>query len=386
MKIGIVLDNKVNKWALQRFEPLSDRLDITIFVGEKNDYDVNSIELKKRFLTHREEISLALMDPVTAYRRTIGAPYKKMDYYYHSLKKHLAGFDLIFSCDITRSAYTLSSLKDELGFKILLSWWENIPYKAVLNDKANFHKKLVMQKVDKFLPFTHMGKKILLTENVPEDRIEVISPGVDLDRFTPGDKPLDLLAENNLDPDTFAILYVGKLTSWKGVHNLVYSAGILKSMGVTDFVFLIAGRGAQKEALLKLIEETGTEANFRFLNFISYDKMHLVYRMADILTLPSYPTMEWQEQFGMVLAESMASGKPVISTLSGSIPEVVGEAGILIPPGDSYGLAENILRLKRDRTLRDRLSLLSLERARSTYDTKKVSMKLESLLLDEFQG
>lgn len=89
VKIGIVLDNKVNKWALQRFEPLADKYDITVFVGQRNDYDVSSIVLKKVFLSHSQEFGLALRNPLEAYKRILHAPYKRTYFYYFSLQKYL---------------------------------------------------------------------------------------------------------------------------------------------------------------------------------------------------------------------------------------------------------------------------------------------------------
>ena len=380
MKLGIVLDNKINKWAIQRFEPLRDKADITVFIGEKNDYDVSSIDLSKKNLTHTEEAILAIKEPATAYRRIIMAPYKKMDFYYFSLKKYLKGFDVVYSCDITRSAYTLASLKDELGFKFILSWWENIPFRAVFDEKTSFHKKLVMDKVDLFLPFTNRAKEVLKLEGVPEEKIEVIYPGVDRERFKPGKKTEPFLNKYNIPANTFVVLYTGKLVSWKGVHNLIYAASILKKKGIDNFVFAIAGRGAQKENMIKLIKEADVEENFRFLDFVSYDEMPQVYRMADIFVLPSYPTMTWQEQFGMVLIEALASGKPVISTMSGGIPEVLGDAGILIPSGDYFQLAENILRLMKDDNLRDALGKKALKIAEELYDAKKNGMQFKGIL------
>ena len=380
MKLGIVLDNKINKWAIQRFEPLRDKADITVFIGEKNDYDVSSIDLSKKNLTHTEEAILAIKEPATAYRRIIMAPYKKMDFYYFSLKKYLKGFDVVYSCDITRSAYTLASLKDELGFKFILSWWENIPFRAVFDEKTSFHKKLVMDKVDLFLPFTNRAKEVLKLEGVPEEKIEVIYPGVDRERFKPGKKTEPFLNKYNIPANTFIVLYTGKLVSWKGVHNLIYAASILKKKGIDNFVFAIAGRGAQKENMIKLIKEADVEENFRFLDFVSYDEMPQVYRMADVFVLPSYPTMTWQEQFGMVLIEALASGKPVISTMSGGIPEVLGDAGILIPSGDYFQLAENILRLMKDDNLRDALGKKALKIAEELYDAKKNGMQFKGIL------
>ena len=379
-KIAIVLDNKINRWALQRFEPLKTDIDITVFVGERNDYDAKSIDLNKRQLTHAEEIILAIQEPLTAYKRIIKSPYKKMDFYYFSLKKYLKGMDMVYSCDISRSAYTLASLKDELGFKLILSWWENIPFRAVFDEKTAFHKRLVMDKVDIFLPFTKMAKEVLKLEGVPEEKIEVIYPGVDMERFKPGKKSEYLLAKNNIPKNSFVILYVGKIVSWKGVHNLVYAARILKQRGVKDFVVAVAGKGAQKENMEKLIKESGTEDNFRFLDFVSYDDMPEVYRMADVFALPSYPTMTWQEQFGMVLIEALASGKPVISTMSGGIPEVIEDAGILIPSGDYFQLAENILKLIKDDNLRGALGRKALERAGGLYDARKNGMQFKGIL------
>jgi len=379
-KLGIVLDNKVNKWALQRFEPLKDKFDITVFVGERNDYDVSSIDLNMRRMTRAEEISLAIRDPLIAYKRIIMPPYKKMDFYYFSLKKYLKEFDVVYSCDITRSAYTLASLKDELGFKFILSWWENIPFRAVFDEKTSFHKKSVMGKVDLFLPFTNMAKEVLKLEGVPGEKIEVIYPGVDRERFKPGKKTEPFFNRYNIPENTFVVLYTGKLVSWKGVHNSIYAATILKKKGIDNFVFAIAGRGAQKENMIKLIKEADVEENFRFLDFVSYDEMPQVYRMADIFVLPSYPTMTWQEQFGMVLIEALASGKPVISTMSGGIPEVLGDAGILIPSGDYFQLAENILRLMKDDNLRDALGKKALKIAEELYDAKKNGMQFNSIL------
>lgn len=380
MKLGIVLDNKVNKWALQRFEPLKEHIDITVFVGERNDYDVSSIDLNKKFLTHSEEILLALKEISTAYKRVLRSPYKKLDFYYFSLKKYLPGIDIIYSCDITRSAYTLASLKDSLNFKFLLSWWENIPFRAIFDDRTNCQKKYVMSKVDMFLPFTKMAKKVLEIEGIEKNKISVIYPGVDTQRFKPGDKSKILMSKYNIHENCFVILYVGKLVSWKGVHNLIYLAKILTNKGFKDFVIAVAGRGAQKENMIKIIKESKTEEHFRFLDFISYEEMPDVYRIADLFILPSYPTMTWQEQFGMVLIEAMATGKPIISTMSGAIPEVVGNAGILIPPGDFFALANAVIDLIENSNLRETLGKIGRERVEKLFNASQNAYNFFNLL------
>ena len=373
LKIGIVLDNKVNKWALQRFEPLKEKYDITVFVGKRNDFDVSAIDLKKHYLSHSREIVLALQNPITAYRRVLSAPYKRMDFYYFSLQKYLGKMDVVYSGDMTRSAYTLASLKEKFGYKFILSWWENIPYRSVFDKKMDFYRKYVMEKVDLFLPFTNTAKRALQIEGVDENKIRVIYPGVDMERFKPGEKPAYLLNKFNISETSFIVLYVGKLVSWKGIHNLIYMAKILKGKGINDFTIVVAGRGAQKENMKKIMEASNTTDYFRFLDFVSYDEIPDIHRMADVLILPSYPIMYWQEQFGMVLAEAMASGTPVISTMSGSIPEVVGDAAVLIPPGDYNALADNVMKLMEDRALRDDFSKKGRVRAERLFDSQKIA-------------
>jgi glycosyltransferase involved in cell wall biosynthesis len=83
--------------------------------------------------------------------------------------------------------------------------------------------------------------------------------------------------------------------------------------------------------------------------------------------------MYWQEQFGMVLAEAMASGTPVISTMSGSIPEVVGDAAVLIPPGDYNALADNVMKLIEDSAIRDDFSKKGRARAEEVFNSKTIA-------------
>ncbi len=380
LKVGIILDNKVNKWALQRFEPLQDKFDISVFVGQRNDYDVSSIDMKKVFLSHSTEIALALKNPATAYRRVLRPPFKRMDFYYFSMQQYLKELDIVYSCDVLRSSYTLASLKEKYGYKFILAWWENIPYRSVFDNKMDYYKEFVMDKVDLFLPFTNTAKRALQIEGVDEKKIRVIYPGVALDRFKPGEKPGKLMNKMNIPETSYIVLYVGKLVSWKGIHNLVYAARIMKQKGIKDIVFAVAGKGAQKETMKKIMKDSGTDEYFRFLGFMSYNDMPDVYRMADVLVLPSYPIMTWQEQFGMVMAESMASGTPVISTSSGSIPEVVGDAGILVQSGDFSGLTEAIIKLKHDKSLAGNLAALSRDRATALFSNKIITQQLQEVL------
>ncbi len=101
-----------------------------------------------------------------------------------------------------------------------------------------------------------------------------------------------------------------------------------------------------------------------------------MHRLADIFVLPSIPTPVWQEQFGMVLIESMATGKAIVATHCGAIPEVVANAGIIVPPADAASLAASIKRLLLIPKEREKLGDIARQRAVSLFDYKKVANRI----------
>jgi glycosyltransferase involved in cell wall biosynthesis len=82
----------------------------------------------------------------------------------------------------------------------------------------------------------------------------------------------------------------------------------------------------------------------------------------------------------MVLAEAMASGTPVISTLSGSIPEVLGDAAMMIPSGDFAALADNVIKLMENPAQREELSSKARARAEKVFDANRISEELNEVL------
>ena len=107
-----------------------------------------------------------------------------------------------------------------------------------------------------------------------------------------------------------------------------------------------------------------------------YDQIPAVYRAADLFTLASTARPGWLEQFAYVLPEAMASGLPVVATESGSIPEVVGDAGLIVPPSDFLGLARAFKELLLDEQRCQRLGQFAREWAQSRYDSRVVSSRI----------
>lgn len=100
-----------------------------------------------------------------------------------------------------------------------------------------------------------------------------------------------------------------------------------------------------------------------FLGHLPEEELPAFYRSVDVLAVPSLPTPTWLEQFGRVAVEAMASGVPVVASDSGALPDVVGGAGVLVPPGDAAALRSALLGFDDDAAVA-RLREAGLVRAR----------------------
>jgi glycosyltransferase involved in cell wall biosynthesis len=105
---------------------------------------------------------------------------------------------------------------------------------------------------------------------------------------------------------------------------------------------LIVGAGPEQGRLRSHALELGIADAVEFRGNIPYDEMPAQYRASSAMVLASLPRRGWEEQFGMVLAEALATGTPILAAQSGAISEVVGEEAALFEPGDWYGLARSL--------------------------------------------
>jgi glycosyltransferase involved in cell wall biosynthesis len=160
----------------------------------------------------------------------------------------------------------------------------------------------------------------------------VIPLGIDVDRFEPADRPAPKGA--------LRVGFVGRLIPVKGVDVLLRAAALDPRFEVE-----IVGSGPESERLSALAADLGLSERVVFTGHVDGDETPAVYRRFDALAVPSVPTPGVVEQFGRVVVEAQASGVPVVASRSGGLPEVVGDAGILVEPGDPGDLARGLARL-----------------------------------------
>jgi glycosyltransferase involved in cell wall biosynthesis len=275
-----------------------------------------------------------------------------------------------------------------------LAWWYGVPSLATVHDLAQLHvpqkyDRLRMFYITRVLPrmMRRLTRIIAVSEStrsdletyvkVPAERVDLIPNGADLCRFFPRDRQAakaEVRARLGL-PENL-VLYVSRLEhpGKNHVRLLEAFARLLSQTGRPYKLALAGGRWNGAEVIEAKVAELGLEEQVVFLGFVPDETLPLLYAASDIMVFPSL-----FEGFGIPLLEAMASGTPVCASNVSSIPEVVGDAGLLFDPMDPAAIADAMARLLEDRELRDRLVERGLARARQFTWDRSAAMHVESM-------
>ena len=181
--------------------------------------------------------------------------------------------------------------------------------------------------------------------------------------------PLGIAEHFFAEPDPFAVhevqlrfgsplvLSVGRLVDYKGLDYLI------QAIQQTSVHLLVVGEGPRKRRLKRLVESLGLSHRVTFLGELPDRELGILYHAADLLVLPS---VDRSEAFGLVQAEAMAAGTPVINTaLDTGVSYVspAGATGLTVPACDTTALAESISRLLKDEPYRATLGIAARARA-----------------------
>lgn len=183
----------------------------------------------------------------------------------------------------------------------------------------------------------------LVASSVSGSRVRAIPLAVDHGRFSPGDRAAARQKFGIADPDQHVLCSVSRLCAYKG-HSTVFRALTSLAPAVRQrFVYLIAGRGPDRDTLQREAADLGVSDLIRWLGYVPEDKLPDLYRASDLFVLCTRENESTQEVegFGLVFLEAQACGTPVVGTRTGGIPDAIheGEGGWLIPADDAPALA-----------------------------------------------
>ena len=152
------------------------------------------------------------------------------------------------------------------------------------------------------------------------------------------------------------VLFVGKFSKYKNVLILLDSIPYITA-NEKNVKFLLIGEGELYDEIIEKIKNIGVAEYVILKSNVKHIRDY--YLASDLFVLPSYT-----ETFGLVLLEAMANKVPVIASSGGACPEVLGDNALLFDPRDCEELACNILKLKNNKQLYERMQSMGLHRAR----------------------
>lgn len=241
----------------------------------------------------------------------------------------------------------------------------------------------------------HVMRRLL--ERFPglENKVRVVFNGCDVERFTPREEQADSQAG-----ETQRVLFVGRISPEKGVHNLMHAFAALAARRPDVQLDLVGGAGSlPADFLVDLSHDPLVKKLARFYKSdylgevkrripehlqdrvmfhgnIGHDEIGAHYRHASVFVCPSL-----SDAFPLTVVEAMAAGLPVVASKVGGIPEAVvdGETGVLVEPDNPEALSHALLRLLDDSALRKRMGAAGRERALRLFSWQAIGSEVASI-------
>jgi starch synthase len=382
-RVALVRGHHLSKEETVSYEPLAAEFSFQCLSTSCPWFDHKGIAFPIKYLPSVEGFFRAR--PGTPANRLFGFLDNRLGtgQYMIGLERALKGFDIVHTSDYCHLfTWQAARAKRRLGFRLAVIQYENIPFSRHHRPLVRTTRRVIDKEVDLFLAMSERARETLLLEGIEKERITVVGNSVDTNTFHPRtDERAAWRARFGISPDDLVILFIGRIRASKGIFDLVHAVKRLVSDPDIDrehLRLLVVGRGPAEGALRDRVRALGLDRNVIVGGPVPHDQIHFVHSCADIFALPSSPRRYWQEQFGIVLIEGMACGVPVVSTLSGSIPEVVGDTGLLVQPSDHYSLSLALRSLIIDPGRRAALGKKALDRVHALYSLPAVAGRIRA--------
>lgn len=303
-----------------------------LFEPSKNNFLVIRVRTPKRFIWYWEQAHLPIMRilrHVDLLHSPVSAPP-----FWVPCKRVATVHDLTFKF-----------------FPKTMRWWDRLYWGYFLVHGA--------QKADKIIvPSVSTALALQQTLSLPADRVVVVEECC-AEKFFQRVSPEKIKAtKERYGIFGKYILTVGTLEPRKNITTLLEAFSIVRNKLAIQLV-IVGATGWLVRPMFKKLQELGLSKDVVFTGYVPDEDLPPLYQGAEVFVFPSL-----YEGFGLPPLEAMASGTPVVASNSSSIPEVVGNSGILVDPQDVKGFAHAIIKLCTDANYRSILSIEGQQRAR----------------------
>jgi phosphatidylinositol alpha-1,6-mannosyltransferase len=223
-----------------------------------------------------------------------------------------------------------------------------------------------LRRADRILANSTYTANLAVEFGAPKERITIVHPAVDSDRFVPRPKPAG----------TPLLLSVGRIVERKGFDTIIRALPeVLKKF--PDLKYVCVGEGPETARLKQLADSQGVSAHIAWVGAVSDDQLLGYYQSADVFAMPSRTVKQGGsvEGFGIVFLEASACEVPVIGGNSGGIPDAItdGLTGYIVDPGNIEQLAGRIIELLSDAGLRNRMGRAGRQRVVQEFSQDKIA-------------
>ncbi|HKN01891.1 MAG TPA: glycosyltransferase [Candidatus Binataceae bacterium] len=202
-----------------------------------------------------------------------------------------------------------------------------------------YFERTCVERADGWIAGGQLVFEALVRHGYPAERGRILSLAVDTGAFTPLDAGARALVRKELGLESPILGYVGRLSAPKGIDVMLKAIERLDSR--RSWSLLVLGAGPLEKTIVQWARSRGWENRVRVMLVPHRDVPRYLATM-DLLIAPSLTTRSWKEQFGRMVIEAFACGVPVISSNSGELPYVIGDAGWIVPEGEPGALTRAI--------------------------------------------
>jgi glycosyltransferase involved in cell wall biosynthesis len=284
------------------------------------------------------------------------------------------------------AAYGISRMKNKpFVFELRDIWPESIKAVGAMKDSLVIR---LLERIELFLyrkaasvvSVTRSFKQNLIGRGIDEEKIHVITNGVDLDRFQPREKDADLVDRYGL-AGKFVAGYIGTHGMAHALETILDAAKDIKNLpGGDDFRFILLGNGARKAVIMEKAKTMGLD-NVMFIDSVPKAEVVRYWSLLDVSIIHLRKTILFTTVIPSKLFECMGMGIPVLHGVMGESAQIVEKEGVglLFEPENKDALCQNLLKMKNDPALYQTFKANCLARA-PRYDRRKLARKMLGIL------